>query len=64
MVNTGGASRETWIKEIIDPKMVGKYEMAKMELLLKVALQCVADDRDDRPSMTQVVEMLQRHEIN
>jgi hypothetical protein len=35
--------------------MAGKYDYAKMELLVKVALQCVADDKDDRPTMNQVV---------
>uniref|UniRef100_A0A2N9E616 Protein kinase domain-containing protein n=1 Tax=Fagus sylvatica TaxID=28930 RepID=A0A2N9E616_FAGSY len=38
------ASRESWIEEIIDPGMDDKYDMAKMELLARVALQCVAED--------------------
>ena len=33
-----------------------------MELLVKVALQCVVEDKDERPTMTQVVEMLMNHE--
>ena len=41
--------------------MSGKYDKVKMELLVKVALQCVAKDRDERPSMNQVVEMLIGH---
>ncbi|KAK7813547.1 putative receptor protein kinase zmpk1, partial [Quercus suber] len=52
----------SWIEEIIDPMMAGKYDKAKMELLIKVALQCVAEDKDDRPTMNQVVEMLLSHE--
>ncbi|KAM3704457.1 hypothetical protein ACJW31_03G005100 [Castanea mollissima] len=48
----------SWIEEIIDPMMAGKYDKAKMELLIKVALQCVAEDKDDRPTMNRVVEML------
>jgi len=54
-------ANESWIQAIIDPRMVGKYDSAKIELLVKVALQCVADDKDDRPTMNQVVEMLLRH---
>jgi hypothetical protein len=38
--------------------MAEKYDSAKMELLVRVALQCVAEDKDDRPTMNQVVEML------
>ncbi|KAG6646142.1 hypothetical protein CIPAW_08G173600 [Carya illinoinensis] len=61
----GEASRESWnIEEIVDPSMGGRYDSAKMELLLKVAWQCVAEDKDDRPTMTQVVEMLCCDEVN
>uniref|UniRef100_A0A2N9GHS3 non-specific serine/threonine protein kinase n=1 Tax=Fagus sylvatica TaxID=28930 RepID=A0A2N9GHS3_FAGSY len=42
-INIGIASRNSWIEEIIDPMMDGKYDQAKMELLVKVALQCVAE---------------------
>uniref|UniRef100_A0A2N9H4B2 non-specific serine/threonine protein kinase n=1 Tax=Fagus sylvatica TaxID=28930 RepID=A0A2N9H4B2_FAGSY len=52
----------SWIEDIVDPMMAGKYDKAKMELLVKVALQCVAEDRDERPTMNQVVEMLLSHE--
>ena len=51
-----------WIEEIIDPMMAGKYDKAKMELLIKVALQCVAEEKDDRPTMNRVVKMLLSHE--
>ncbi|XP_075656988.1 putative receptor protein kinase ZmPK1 [Castanea sativa] len=61
-INIGTATRKSWIEEIIDPMMSGKYDKVKMELLVKVALQCVAEDRDERPSMKQVVEMLIGHE--
>uniref|UniRef100_A0A2N9I2R9 Protein kinase domain-containing protein n=1 Tax=Fagus sylvatica TaxID=28930 RepID=A0A2N9I2R9_FAGSY len=46
-INIGIASRNSWIEEIIDPMMDGKYDQAKMELLVKVALQCVAEDKDE-----------------
>ncbi|KAF3946421.1 hypothetical protein CMV_027309 [Castanea mollissima] len=61
-INIGTATRKSRIEEIIDPMMPGKYDKVKMELLVKVALQCVAEDRDERPSMKQVVEMLIGHE--
>ena len=52
----------SWIEEIIDPMMAGKYDKAKMELLFKVASQCVAEAKDDRPTMNRVVELLLSHE--
>jgi hypothetical protein len=33
-----------------------------MEILFEVALKCVAEDRDARPTMSQVVEMLLHQE--
>ncbi|RWR91635.1 putative receptor protein kinase ZmPK1 [Cinnamomum micranthum f. kanehirae] len=52
------------IEQIIDPKMDGTYDVVKMEILVKVALQCVEEDKDARPTMTQVVQMLVRHEYD
>ena len=51
-----------WIEDIIDPTMVAKCDMGKMEILVQMALQCVKEDKDARPTMSQVVEMLLHHE--
>uniref|UniRef100_A0A2N9FXU7 Receptor-like serine/threonine-protein kinase n=1 Tax=Fagus sylvatica TaxID=28930 RepID=A0A2N9FXU7_FAGSY len=40
-INIGTTTSKPWIEEFIDPMMAGKYDKAKMELLVKVALQCV-----------------------
>ena len=50
------------LEEIIDPMLEGKYDMDKMETLVWVSLQCVKEDKDERPTMSQVVEMLLSHE--
>jgi serine/threonine protein kinase len=47
-----------WIEEIVDGNLEGKYDVNQVENLVKVALKCVKDDRNERPSMSQVVEML------
>lgn len=57
-----GAAMESWIEEIVDPVISGKYDVPKMQILVAVALKCVEEDKDARPSMTQVLEMLQYHE--
>ena len=51
-----------WIEDIIDPTMVARCDMGKMEILVQMALQCVEEDKDARPTMSQVVEMLLHHE--
>ncbi|KAF8024655.1 hypothetical protein BT93_F1739 [Corymbia citriodora subsp. variegata] len=57
-----GVPTETWIKEIMDPRPTGEFENRKIEALVAVALQCVEEGRDARPTMSQVVEMLLHYE--
>ncbi|XP_035548948.1 putative receptor protein kinase ZmPK1 [Juglans regia] len=64
IMNKKAASRGSLIEEIEEPSMAGKYDMAMMELLVQMALQCVAEDKDDRPTMKQVVEMLLSHKVD
>ncbi|XP_002283069.1 putative receptor protein kinase ZmPK1 [Vitis vinifera] len=52
----------SWIEEILDPSMESQYDMGEMEILVAVALQCVELDKDERPTMSQVVETLLRPE--
>ena len=49
----------SWLDHIIDPAIQTNYDESKMELLTQVALDCVEEDKDIRPTMSQVVEMLQ-----
>jgi len=51
-----------WVEEIMDPSMGTNFDLNKMEVLAKVALDCVEEDRDIRPNMSQVVEKLQSNE--
>ncbi|KAI3785444.1 hypothetical protein L1987_44562 [Smallanthus sonchifolius] len=56
MVAAGG--KNEWIKEVVDVTVDGKYDTSKMEILIKVALLCSEEDKDARPTMSQVVDML------
>lgn len=47
------------MNEILDPT-IGGYDASKMEALATLALQCVEEETDKRPSTSQVVEMLQK----
>ena len=49
---------EFWVEEIADPKVESQYDISQIEILVKVALQCVQDNMNERPSMSRVAEML------
>ncbi|KAL0017470.1 hypothetical protein SO802_004539 [Lithocarpus litseifolius] len=42
------------LEEIIDPMLEGKYDMGEMDALVQVALQCVEEDKDARPTMSEL----------
>ncbi|KAJ9536217.1 hypothetical protein OSB04_un000603 [Centaurea solstitialis] len=46
---------ECWVEKIVDPSISGNYDRTAIENLVRIALQCVEEDREARPSMTQVV---------
>ncbi|KAK4750499.1 hypothetical protein SAY87_003981 [Trapa incisa] len=46
------------VEGIVDPTLMGNYDKRKMEALIHVALRCVEVDREMRPTMKEVVEML------
>ncbi|KAG5543532.1 hypothetical protein RHGRI_016311 [Rhododendron griersonianum] len=57
----GNGENELWLEEIIDPVMKGKCDLRKMRILVQVALECVKEDKDARPTMSQVIERLLPH---
>ncbi|XP_058221127.1 putative receptor protein kinase ZmPK1 [Rhododendron vialii] len=59
-MNVNGEN-ELWLEEIIDPVMKGKCDLRKMGILIQVALECVVEDKDARPTMSQVIERLLPH---
>ncbi|VVA12027.1 PREDICTED: putative receptor kinase ZmPK1 [Prunus dulcis] len=74
-IESGGETQKkmmvTWVKEKMhgaftktESQMGADYEQGRLEMLVKVALQCLEEDRDERPTMSQVVEMLLHHENN
>ncbi|GLJ05034.1 hypothetical protein SUGI_0009800 [Cryptomeria japonica] len=53
-----------WTENMVDPKLGGRdvelKSKVEMERVLKAALLCIEQDKDKRPFMSQVVEMLIR----
>ncbi|GKV04545.1 hypothetical protein SLEP1_g16695 [Rubroshorea leprosula] len=54
----GNEEGSRWMREIIDPILDGKYDPDEMLIMIRVALQCVQEDKDARPTMGQVIQML------
>ncbi|KAM6550852.1 hypothetical protein CsatB_000660 [Cannabis sativa] len=51
--------KEEGLKEVIDPRLTDdEFDQKKVERLIKVALLCVQEDRNLRPAMSKVVELL------
>ncbi|KAJ9544568.1 hypothetical protein OSB04_024275 [Centaurea solstitialis] len=48
-----GSQMESWVQEVVDPSVNGKYDITTMENLVRIALQCVEEDNNARPSMSQ-----------
>ncbi|TQE08255.1 hypothetical protein C1H46_006222 [Malus baccata] len=46
------------LEEVINPRLLCEYEKKKLEGLMKVNLLCVQEDRNARPTMSKVVELL------
>ncbi|GKC85435.1 S-locus glycoprotein domain-containing protein [Tanacetum coccineum] len=55
---------EKQIMDILDPMIRDGYEKGLMKNLLIVALQCVEEDKDARPTMSEVVKMLLSPDID
>ena len=58
IMNRAAANTSLSLEEIIDPLLEAKYDIGMMKTLVGIALQCVEEDRNERPTMNQVVEML------
>lgn len=59
-VADGNGGKSIWIEEIVDSRVNGAYDRIRMGNLIKVALQCTEENKDARPTMSQVVDMLLR----
>ncbi|XP_073015475.1 putative receptor protein kinase ZmPK1 [Primulina eburnea] len=52
-------NEEGWIEKIVDPSLGGEYDAERLGNLVEVALKCAQENRDDRPTMREVVSMLE-----
>nr|XP_027096861.1 putative receptor protein kinase ZmPK1 [Coffea arabica] len=60
----GTDERASQMKDIVDPTIKGGFDMRRMGILIDVALKCAEEDKDARPTMRQVVDMLLHQDCN
>lgn len=51
--------RENRVNDIVDRNLKNNYDLKEVEIIVQVALLCTQSVPEERPTMTQVVKMLQ-----
>ncbi|KAL1330606.1 putative receptor protein kinase ZmPK1 [Arachis ipaensis] len=54
----------SWVEQILDSALGSNYDENKMDILARVALGCIEEDKEERPTMSQVVEVLQNQDCD
>ncbi|XP_052136432.1 putative receptor protein kinase ZmPK1 [Oryza glaberrima] len=49
---------ESWIMDLIDDQFGGEFNHLQAQLVIKLAISCLEEDRNKRPSMKYIVQML------
>ncbi|KAK1396843.1 putative receptor protein kinase ZmPK1 [Heracleum sosnowskyi] len=50
----------SWLEDTVDQRLEGKFNRNEAEILIKIGLACVEEDRSRRPTMDSVVQTLLR----
>ncbi|KAJ3668918.1 hypothetical protein LUZ60_010868 [Juncus effusus] len=49
---------ESWISDFVDPRLGGELDKRQAQGMIEIALSCLKEDRNARPSMDCVVQMM------
>ncbi|KAK2999137.1 hypothetical protein RJ639_024482 [Escallonia herrerae] len=49
---------DSWLKDIVDPRLDGKFSRSQAATLVEIGLSCLEEDRSKRPTMDSVVQLL------
>uniref|UniRef100_A0A803M1Q0 non-specific serine/threonine protein kinase n=1 Tax=Chenopodium quinoa TaxID=63459 RepID=A0A803M1Q0_CHEQI len=49
---------DSWMEDMIDPRLEGKFSKNQAAKLIEIGLSCVDDDRNKRPTMEAVTQVL------
>ncbi|XP_010672398.2 putative receptor protein kinase ZmPK1 [Beta vulgaris subsp. vulgaris] len=49
---------DLWVEDLVDQRLEGKFSRNQAAMMIEVGLSCVEDDRNKRPTMESVVQVL------
>ncbi|XP_056695304.1 putative receptor protein kinase ZmPK1 isoform X2 [Spinacia oleracea] len=49
---------DSWVEELVDPRLEGRFSRDQAAMMIEVGLSCVEDDRNKRPTIESVAQML------
>ncbi|XP_010672406.2 putative receptor protein kinase ZmPK1 [Beta vulgaris subsp. vulgaris] len=53
---------DSWVDDFVDPRLEGNFSRHQAATIIEVGLSCVEDDRNKRPTMESVVQVLEECE--
>ena len=53
-----GGHEESSINEFVDPELGGRFSYVQARTMIKLAVSCLQEDRNKRPTMESVVQTL------
>lgn len=54
----GSGSEQSWIADFIDARLNGQFNNMQARTMMRLAVSCMEEDRDRRPTMENVAQML------
>ncbi|KAK2972291.1 hypothetical protein RJ640_014349 [Escallonia rubra] len=52
------SKEECWMEDIVDPRLNGQFDRKQAATLVEIGLACMEEDRNKRPTMDTVVQLL------
>uniref|UniRef100_A0A803KTM8 Receptor-like serine/threonine-protein kinase n=1 Tax=Chenopodium quinoa TaxID=63459 RepID=A0A803KTM8_CHEQI len=49
---------DSWVEDLVDPRLEGRFSRNQAAMMIEVGLSCVEDDRNKRPTMESVAQVL------
>ncbi|KAI8013811.1 putative receptor protein kinase ZmPK1 [Camellia lanceoleosa] len=49
---------ESWLEEIVDPRLGGQFSRNQAATLVEIGVSCIEEDRNKRPTMASVLQIL------
>ncbi|KAI8556707.1 hypothetical protein RHMOL_Rhmol05G0274800 [Rhododendron molle] len=53
-----GEGEESWVEDMVDPRLAGQFSRKQAATLARTGLSCIEEDRNKRPTMASVVQVL------